>query len=263
MNSIPGFGRSEERESSARPTDVPRTSAPRRSLALIRFPEIQRAYSYYNDRFDLQPGDVVFVTGRLAGTQGVVESVNYKFKINLADYEKVVGAATVELHGEYQQVADKMLSYDVGAVSPDEFRSWVKAPVTEDDEEKPEFVQGEGYRFELEHFADDDEVDPVILRRAVDYCNDGLVRYLSVRNGIGTAFVEGSKWYEVNFRYQDGVVSDLYCECPYHALCKHNLAVLITLRGLLKKTETAEFTTIDKGCFMRLLSLSGQPIMLG
>ena len=262
MKSILGFGGSEEHESSAQPV-ITRTSAPRRSLALIRFPDVQRAYSYYNDRFDLQPGDVVFVTGRLAGTQGVVESVNYKFKINLADYEKVIGAATIELHGDYQQVADKMLSYDIDAVSPDTFRSWVKAPVMADDEDKPEFVQGEGYSFELEHFVNDEDVDAEILRRAVDYCNDGLVRYLSVRNGVGTAFVEGSKWYEVNFRYQDGVVSDMYCECPYHALCKHNLAVHITLRSLLKKAETAEFTAIDKGCFMRLLSLSGQSITLG
>ena len=57
-------------------------------------------------------------------------------------------------------------------------------------------------------------------------------------------------------------MSDMYCECPYPGLCKHNLAVLITLRELLKKAEKDEFTAISRGFFLRMLSISKQPITL-
>lgn len=37
------------------------------SVVRVYFPERDRAYSYYNDRFDLHKGDVVYVSGKLAG----------------------------------------------------------------------------------------------------------------------------------------------------------------------------------------------------
>ena len=152
MKSILGFGRENEKTAEVT-TDVERemTNAPIKSLVQVRFPDVNRSYAYYNDKLDLRAGDLVFVSGKLAGTCGVVESVNYKFKINLADYERVIAHPEVKLSGTYSQVMDKMVSYDQHAVSSDTFRSWVKTPIFEDDEDKPEFVTGEGYSFELEH----------------------------------------------------------------------------------------------------------------
>ena len=260
MKTVLGFNRSEEKENSA-PSEYrrTRTNEPVKSLARIRFPEKNCSYTYYNDRFDLQEGDLVFVSGKLAGVPGTVDSVNYKFRINLADYERVIACPEIRISGTYTPVLDKMVSYDANAVSPDAFRSWVRPPLL-DGEEPPEFVSGEGYSFVLEDFTDDDDVDCVILERALDYCSSGLVRYLSVRDGAGTAFVEGTKWYEVNFRLSDGNVSEMYCDCPYPGLCKHNLAVLLTLRKLLKNLERESFTAIGSGCFFRLLRISGQGI---
>lgn len=40
------------------------------SVVRVYFPERDRAYSYYNDRFDLHKGDVVYVSGKLAGLLG-------------------------------------------------------------------------------------------------------------------------------------------------------------------------------------------------
>ena len=263
MKSVLGFGREYEMGTAVQPeTERNITNAPIKSLVQVRFPEINRTYAYYNDRFDLREGDLVFVTGKLAGTCGVVDSVNYKFKINLADYERVIAQPEVRLSGTYYPIIDKMVSYDADAVSPDTFRSWVKAPVADDDEDKPEFVMGEGYSFELDHFFEDEAVDQEVFHRAVNYCNEGLVQYRSGRDGVGTAFVEGTRWYEVNFKFENGYVSDMYCECPYPSLCKHNLAVLITLRELLKKAEKDEFTAISRGFFLRMLSISKQPITL-
>ncbi len=241
-------------EHSAQPTA-------KKSLVQVRFADVHRSYSYYNDQFDLKDGDLVYVSGCLAVKIGYVESVNYRFKVNLADYERVLAHLKVEIHGTYHQIMGKLVSYDTEAIKPDMVRSWVKPPVPED-EEPPEYVQGEGYSFDLEHFTESDEVESVVLQRALDYCRTGRVRYLTLRNGIGTAFIEGSTWYEVNFTYKDGVVSDLFCECPYSKLCKHNLAVLITLKKLLKEIDGEYFTAVDWSYFMQMLSVSGQDIRL-
>ena len=56
---------------------------PKPSLADIRFPDIYRSYTYYNDRFDLHEGDIVFVDGKLEGVAGRVGAVNYNLKIKL------------------------------------------------------------------------------------------------------------------------------------------------------------------------------------
>ena len=66
---------------------------------------------YYNDQFDLHEGDMVFVSGKLTGECGIVDTVNYKFKINLADYERVIAHPEIVLHGTYAPVLDKMVSY--------------------------------------------------------------------------------------------------------------------------------------------------------
>ena len=40
---------------------------PRRSVVQVYFAANHRSLAYYNDRFDLKPGDLVFVDGKLAG----------------------------------------------------------------------------------------------------------------------------------------------------------------------------------------------------
>ena len=53
------------------------TIMPVKSLVQVSFPDVHRSYAYYNDAFDLHEGDLVFVSGKLAGKCGSVESVNY------------------------------------------------------------------------------------------------------------------------------------------------------------------------------------------
>ena len=57
-------------------------SKPVKSLVDIRFPARNMPLSYYNDQFDLAPGDLVYVDGKLEGLLGHVVSVNRHFKIN-------------------------------------------------------------------------------------------------------------------------------------------------------------------------------------
>ncbi len=262
MKSILGFGRAEEETGTeVTITEEQTAEMPMRSLVSVRFPGTDCAYSYYNDLFDLHEGDLVFVSGKLAGKRGIVESVNYRFKINLADYQRVIGRIVIGMRGTYAPVLDKMVSFDREAVAPEMFRSWI-IPPADDGGEPPEYITGEGYSFDLEHFAECPEVEEAVLNRALDYCTEGRVCYLSVRDHVGTAFVEGTKWYEVNFRYEDGYVRDMYCECPYPGLCKHSIAVLVTLREILKRIGDRDFTAITGGFFIQMMTAGRQRITL-
>ncbi len=261
MFGIMGFGRSAQTpgETGSASEKTP-AAQPVKSLVRVRFPSRGCCYAYYNDRFDLHEGDLVFVSGQMAGVCGAVESVTYKFKINLKQYQRIVAQPNVCFSGSYMPVLKMMVSLDRDAVSPDLFRTWVKAPFADDDENKPDYVTGEGYSLDLESFEKDEDAEEIILSRAEDYCEERRVRYISVRDGVGTAFVEGTTWYELNFRFENGRVSELYCECPYPGLCKHSLAVLITLRALIRKLGAVDFTAFDRKYFYRMLHFSGQSI---
>ena len=258
MKKILGFGREEAQETEARAeAAAAREDRPVPSVVKVTFPEDGRTLAYYNDRFDLREGDMVFVSGKLAGVRGFVVSVTRRFKIRLSDYERVVARPEVRLSGSWTPVRDTMLSFDRGAVPPEVFRSWIKPPADGDD---GDYVLGEGYTVTLEPFDCDEDVDPAVMKRGADYASDGRVHYLSLRDGVGTAFVEGTRWYEVNFRYGDGAVSDLFCECPYAGLCKHCLAVLLTLRGLLENAEQESFTAMSRSWFFRTLAVAEQTV---
>ena len=55
----------------------------KKSVVEVFFPDRQKAYSYYNDMFDLKRGDVVYVEGKLEGLRGRVTQINYNFKISI------------------------------------------------------------------------------------------------------------------------------------------------------------------------------------
>ncbi|MBR3202438.1 MAG: hypothetical protein IKF60_02495, partial [Solobacterium sp.] len=120
---IMGFGR--EDRSDTQNMVVPQVEEPKEpvpSLVRIHFDGVDRELTYYNDRFDLSNGDRVFVSGKLEGKAGFITSVTTKFKIRLSDYERVIALAQTPIHGTYKPVADKMLSYDSNALSPEAFR---------------------------------------------------------------------------------------------------------------------------------------------
>ena len=109
------------------------------SVVRVYFPERDRAYSYYNDRFDLHEGDVVYVSGKLAGLLGRVAAVDYNFRIRLADYERVIGAADRNVRGTFYVFGTHMLTLDHGALPYAQVRSWFFPP-----EADGEFVTGHG-----------------------------------------------------------------------------------------------------------------------
>ena len=121
-----GFCREERKETSdvLLPT-VEEPKTPVKSLVRVRFEDADPELTYYNDRFDLKPGNRVFVSGKRAGEIGIVSSVSTKFRIRLSDFERVIALAQTPIHGTYKPAADKMLSYDSNALSPEAFRTWM------------------------------------------------------------------------------------------------------------------------------------------
>lgn len=156
-----------------------------------------------------------------------------------------------------------MVSFGDEAVSPEQFRSWVLAPLPSD--ENAEIVVGDGYEVPPENFEADDEVSGAVLSRAADYLSEGRIKYIGMRNGEVTAFVEGTHFYEVNFRLEDGNVTELYCDCPFPGFCKHAAAVLVTVRMLMREfgnDNIQQVTAIDEDFFWSTIARTTKEITL-
>ena len=91
-------------------------SAPRKSVVRVYFPERDMTCAYYNDAFDLHPGDTVYVEGKLEGLRGRVVEVSYSFKIKLTDYKRVISKADTEVHGEFFMGGSHFIAFDPFAI---------------------------------------------------------------------------------------------------------------------------------------------------
>lgn len=63
--SISGFGRTQADGRNTIPTQDNGTATPRKSVVQVQFPCFGHSLAYYNDQFDLHPGDRVYVDGKL------------------------------------------------------------------------------------------------------------------------------------------------------------------------------------------------------
>ena len=256
-----GFSLEPEETKTVPQIPAPEPAEPVRSLVRVSFDGDGRVLTYYNDLFNLTPGDRVFVSGKLAGRPGTVESVTTKFKINLANYERVISMADMNIHGTYERIFDKMVSYDPSALSPDLFRAWCRPPKAEDEE----IVTGDGYEFNLSELSSPDEISGAIMDRGLEYCRAGNVAYISFIDGIGTAFVHGTEWYELNFQLEGDRLVEMYCDCPYPGFCKHLAALSITMKAMTESGELdmrKNFVAIDDSFFWTFAAKSVKKVTL-
>ena len=131
-----GFSVSEEKEkmTAPEPPDVSEEREPRRSVVRVQFPQRNMTLAYYNDRFDLHCGDLVYVDGKLEGKRGRVVDVNYNFRINLADYKRVIGVADTNVSGRFTLAGSHVLTFDRAALPRRKVMSWYNAPSKPDTE---------------------------------------------------------------------------------------------------------------------------------
>lgn len=235
-------------------------------IAKVRFEGTGILLDYYNDEFYLEPGDRVFVSGRHYGKRGLVESVTTHFRIDKNKYRKVIAKQDLHITGSFIRANDKMISFDTN-LDAERFASFMIPPRDPENEEKEEIVCGDGWSVNLSDFEDSDCVSHEKIMSALDYCTGGKVLYFSLRNGSGTAFIRGDSIYKTEFEFDGETVSGLFCSCPFNddCLCKHEIAVLITLRMLLSRPElenNTDFTALDYSFFRDIITNETKEITL-
>jgi len=267
MKSILGFTAPKEAEPQPICAKPAEPELPVRSLVKIKFSGINKELSYYNDKFLLKEGDVVFVSGKLWGQPGRVTEVTTKFCIHTKDYERVLSKLDLTLHGSFRAVKNQMVCFDAELpITPPRFKSWItppidpKQPKKDNPEPEDEVISGEGFVMDIHDLDGCEDLTKVIWERGLDYYAEGNVKYLCVKNGVGRAFVKGTQWYQVNFRVdENGLMTDVYCDCPYMGLCKHEAAVALSLLLLSKNTgysPDSSFVALSRDVFWQLASLA-------
>ena len=246
-----GFhGYEEEKKEDLQPLEIGENK-PVKSIVQVRFPSQGRSFAYYNDRFDLLVGDIVFVEGKLEGVQGVVTEVSRSFKIKLSDYKRVIAVANTTVKGELYFGGSHLIAFDKNVIPYNKIRGWFLPP--ESDEEVAVGYDDEG--FFLDELGDF-EIKPEIAKRGFDYYNHNKVVYISVDGTNGRAIVEGSRFYEVGFDYDNGEIRNVTCDCfcSYH--CKHEFAMLLQLRETLNKIEECYDDEYSQGDYFAAVSNS-------
>lgn len=208
-----------------------RTIVPRKSVVEVYFPDRQITLPYFNDKFDLLVGDVVFVDGRYEGVRGIVKSVNYDFKIKLSEYKRVISVADTTVKGELYVTPYRYMSFNKNTLNYEKVSSWFVCKNDEDYE-----VGGSGKAFPLDNLSEMD-IQSHIAERGYDYYMENKVVFLELDGNRGRAIVEGSAVYEVEFNYENGMVSNLVCDCFCAYVCKHQFAVMLQLRECLEDVE--------------------------
>ena len=224
----------DEKIESAPVITAPRKQEAVKSLVQIRFPSRNMTLAYFNDKFDLRRGDLVYVDGKLEGHRGIVVDVAYNFKIKISQYQKVIALVDTEVHGQLYMAGSHFVTFDSEALPKNKIVTWFKAPDKEDDE----YVVGEGddTAFALDDLKDF-KIGHEIAERGHEYYIENRVRYISLEGTKGYAIVEGTEGYEVEFIYENGQISHLICSCFCSYNCKHEFAVLLQLREILDLIE--------------------------
>ena len=245
---ISGFGAFQKEEKETTPTyeTCPQTTMPRKSLVQVRFSGKGMALTYYNDLFDLKVGDRVYVDGKLEGLLGRVTQISYNFKIKASDYQKVIAVVDTDVSGRFHMAGSHFVTFDMASLPVSKVKLWFNPPEKEEDEYISNADDSSFWLSDLKEM----KISSAIAERGQNYYLENRVCYLCLDGTKGFAIVEGSEAYTVEFRYQNGEISQLICDCPCACTCKHEFAAMLQLRetlGLIEKHYAAEYAAT--GCF--------------
>lgn len=206
----------------------------RKSMVEVYFSARNMILTYYNDKFDINCGDLVYVEGKLEGLQGRVTSVNYNFKIKVSDYKRVIAMVDTNVRGQFFMAGSHFVTFDRGVMPSEKILTWFKAPIADVDV----FVSGsDDTAFLLEDLSGFN-ITPAVADRGHNYYMENRVRYICLDGSKGYAIVEGSEAYEADFEYHGGKISGLTCSCFCSGNCKHEFAAMLQLKetlGLIEK----------------------------
>ena len=107
---------------------APRSNEAKKSVVQIHFPTRNMTLAYYNDKFDLHIGDMVYVDGKLEGQKGRVVDINYNFKIKLSDYKKVLAVVDTDVSGKFYTAGSHSVAFDSNVIPKEKIKLWFIAP---------------------------------------------------------------------------------------------------------------------------------------
>ena len=188
---------------------------------------------YYNNKFNLNEGDRVFVDGKYYGSCGVVTEVITKFKISRKQYKDVIAKLDLTVHGNFKKFENFMISTTGTTATREQILSWLIPPFVPqfEGDEPDEFIYGEGYFCDLKTIPCSTET----LDDGLELLNDGKLTVLIIKDGIGTAFFEGKTGHVVDFKYNNSGLTEMFCDCIKPNFCKHFAAICIFLNDLTKE----------------------------
>lgn len=204
-----------------------------KSLVRVHFWRLKKTLTYYNDMFDLKLGDIVFVDGKLENERGCVVEISYTFKIKLSDYKRVISVADTDVHGQLFMDYGCFYSFDKETLCKEKVRSWFFPPQNNDDDIVLSFGEDAFPLSDLNKML----ISENAAHRGYEYYREGKVRYICLDKNKGYAIVDGTKFYEIEFEYNNGEISNLLCSCPCSGNCKHNFATMLQLRECLSYIE--------------------------
>ena len=200
----------------------------KKSVVDVYFPDRHITCAYYNDKFDLKVGDLVFVDGKLEGVRGKVVGLNYSFKIKLSDYHRVISVANTDVKGEFFMAGSHFATTDCNALPYEQIIGWFKAP-----SEDEEFViSNDDEAFNIDDLSGMN-IDKATADKGNDYYMENRVVYIEIKDGKARAIVSGTEYYEVVFDFENGDVRNLVCDCYCTGTCKHEFATILQLRETL------------------------------
>lgn len=225
-------------------------TAGQKSLVEVFFPGRNLCLTYYNDRFDLHPGDLVYVDGKLEGQLGKVTEVSHNFKIKLSEYRRVVGVADTKVTGRFFMVGQYFITFWPSVLPASKVATWFFAPGQEGDQ----IVSAtDGSAFSIEK-PEEMPFSTGIAQRGENYNLENRVQYLSLNGSRGYGIVEGTQAYEVEFQYQKGKIRELLCSCPCTYPCKHEYAALLQLKDILQWIATHHKAIYEKTGYFAIVS---------
>lgn len=244
------------RDESPKPPEQPmqrqeESNAGTPKMVLVQFQGCNIPLSYYCEDLDVHAGDLVFVEGKYEGTPGRVEKISTNFNVNLDEFKRVIGVADTHVVGSFKPLNGYFISFDRNALPFKKARSWFMPPTNEDsfiDYDEPGFLLAETKKWPVKSVE--------IMDRGYDYYMMNHVTYLSLDGCEGRAIVSGSKPYQVRFKYQDGMITNITCTCPCGYFCKHEVATLFQLQEILRWLEESGNTQFQDTQYFSIITVS-------
>ncbi len=203
------------------------------TLVQVYFVAKDDAFLYLCEDIILHEGDHVYVSGKMKDTLGIVVDVRHQFKVRPSKYERVIAKIDTQLQGEFKILNRLLLSFDRKNLGKEKISKWFFAPQGEE----PFISTYTPSSFPLDDLSQF-PIQRERLERGIQYYKDQRVVYICLDDVYGYAIVQGSECYEIEFIYQNEMIEDISCGCYCDGHCKHEFALLLELKELVKALKT-------------------------